>query len=92
VEGWKIIKDERFNVTGLEKLPENTHPLGGYPWESSHGHNVTGDGWILNSRGEQLMWLPHHWRSNKWDQMWDGQFFALLNCELPEPIIIELGY
>jgi len=90
VEGWKIIKDERFNVTGLEHLPKNTHPLEGYPWESSHGHNVTGDGWILNSRGEQLMWLPHHWRGDKWDQMWDGHFFALLNYELPEPIIIDL--
>ena len=91
--GWKIVKDGKSNnVIGLEHFPENTHLPGRYPWESSHGYNITDDGWIFNSGEKRVIWLPHHWRKlNKPDQRWDGQFLGLLNWELPEPIIVELG-
>ena len=91
VGGWKIIKDGTSNVIGLECLPENTCLPGGYPWESSHGYDVTDDGWILNSRKKRVMWLPHHWRElNERDRRWDGRFLWLLNRDLPEAIIVEL--
>ena len=92
VGGWKIVKDGKSNVIGLEPLPENLRPPGGYPRRSSHGYDITDDGWILNSRKKQLMWLPHHWREvYEEDHMWDRRFLGLLNWELPELIIVELG-
>jgi len=91
-DGYKITKDETSNEIGLEPLPEGTSPLGGHPWISSHGHRVTDDGWIFSSREERLMWLPHHWRQDaREDRVWAGRFLGLLNRELPEPIIIDLG-
>ena len=90
-QGLKIIKDGESNVIRLEHLPENTHPSGGYPWRSSHGHRITDDGWIFNSRKKRLMWLPHQWRMGEQCWSWDGQFLGLLNHKLPDPIIIELG-
>ena len=89
-KGWKIIKDGKSRIVGLERLPENALPSEGYPWTSSHGHDVTKDGWIFNSRKERLLWLPHRWRKDKWSWKWDGRFFGLLDNELPEPVIIEL--
>ena len=92
VGGWKIIKDGKSNVIRLKCLPENKRLPGGCPWESSHGYHVTDDGWILNSRKKRVMWLPHHWRMlDKLDWRWDGRFLGLLNRDLPEPIIIDLG-
>ena len=92
VGGWKIIKDGKSNVIRLEHLPENTRLPGRCPWESPHGYNVTYDGWILNSRKERVMWLPHRWRKlGKRDRKWDERFLGLSNWELPEPIIVELG-
>ena len=87
----KIIKDGKSNVLRLKRLPKNTRLPGGYPWESSHGYDITDDGWILDSRKKRVMWLPHHWRKDERDRMWDGRFLGLLDQELPEPIIIELG-
>ena len=89
--GWKIIKDGNSHIIGLERLPENAHPSGGYPWTPPHGHNITKDGWIFNSRKERLMWLPYHWRACKQGRKWDGGFVGLLHSELLEPIIIGLG-
>ena len=92
VGGWKIIKDGKSAVIGLEPLPENTRLRGGYPWESSHGYDVVDDGWILNSRKKRVMWLPHHWRKlDEGNRKWDGRFLGLVDRELPEPIIVELG-
>ena len=89
--GWKIIKDTKSNVIGLERLPDDVCPSGGYPWESPHGRSVTDDGWIFNSRKKRLMWLPHRWRGGERNQVWGGQFLGLLGSSLPEPIIVELG-
>ena len=89
--GWKIVKDRKSQIVGLERLPENTHPSGGYPWTPPHGHKITKDGWIFNSRKERLVWLPHNWRVQKQGRKWDGRLLGLLHSELAEPIIIELG-
>ena len=87
----KIIRGEGSDVIGLELLSEwSAKPSGGYLWESSHGHNVTKDGWILDSRKKRVLWLPHHWRVEVGSRIWDGRFLALFNHELPEPVIIEL--
>jgi len=88
--GQKIIRGGGSDVIGLELLQRGDAPSGGYLWESSHGHNVTDDGWILDSRKKRVLWLPHHWRVHKKYQMWDGRFLALFDPWLPEPIIIEL--
>ena len=89
-KGWKIIKDSESHIIGLERLPEDARPSGGYPWTSSRGHDITKDGWIFDSRKERLLWLPHRWRKDKWSRKWGGRFFGLLDNELPEPVIIEL--
>ena len=89
-EGQKIIRGEGSDVIGLEPLGQPGVPSGGYLWQSPHGHKVTDDGWILDSRKKRVMWLPHHWRFYRQDQIWNGRFLALLDSGLPEPVIIEL--
>jgi len=89
--GQKIIRDGGSDVIRLEPVGGDDGPSGGHLSESSHGHEVTDDGWILDSRKKRVMWLPHYWRVDfKQDRIWDGQFLALFDPELPEPIIIEL--
>ena len=87
--GWKITKHETSEVIGLEPLEWNAYPSGGHPWESAHGHNVTDDGWILDSRNKRVMWLPHRWRIDERRRIWDARFLGLLDPELPEPVILE---
>jgi len=88
--GQKIIRDGGSNIIGLEPLQRGGAPSGGFLWESSHGHKVTDDGWILDSRKKRVMWLPHHWRVSKEDRIWDERFLALFDRGLPEPVVIEL--
>jgi len=88
--GQKIIRDGGSNIIGLEPLRRGSVPSGGRLWGSSCGHRVTDDGWILDSRKKRVMWLPHHWRASRNDQMWDERFLALFDPGLPEPVIIEL--
>ena len=88
--GEKIIRGGESDVIGLEPVGDDDDPSGGHLWESSHGHKVTDDGWILDSRKKRVMWLPHHWRVPKVFQIWDGRFLALSYHDLPEPVIIEL--
>ena len=91
VRGWKVIKGGKSNVIRLEPLERNAEPSGGYPWESSHGHDVTDDGWILDSRKKRVMWLPHRWRTyEEMHRIWNGRFLGLLDPRLPEPVILEL--
>ena len=89
-KGQRIIRGRGSDIIGLEPVGDDDDPSGGYLWESSHGHEVTDDGWILDSRKKRVIWLPHHWRVYEEDQMWDERFLALFGRELPEPIIIEL--
>ena len=90
--GKKIIRGGGSDVIKLEPLRDwFDRPSGGYLWESSHGHNVTDDGWVLDSGKKRVMWLPHHWRfSDERDRIWDGRFLALFDRKLPEPVIIEV--
>ena len=88
-EGWNITKDGQSGVIGLGPL-SGACPSGRYPWKSSHGHNVTNDGWIFNSRKKRLMWMPHYWRKYERYRIWDGRFFVLLDLGLPEPVILDL--
>ena len=88
--GQKIIRGEGSDVIGLEPVRNGDGPPGGYLFESSYGHKVTDDGWILDSRNKRAMWLPHHWRVSEEDRIWDERFLALFDWKLPEPVIIEL--
>jgi len=87
--GQKIIRGGGSDVIGLEPL-RYCVPSGGNLWESSYGHKVTDDGWILDSRKKRVMWLLHHWRVHENYQIWDERFLAFFHCGLPEPVVIEL--
>jgi hypothetical protein len=88
--GWAIVKDSESGLTKLEPLESTMCLSGGIPWQSSCGYEVTDDGWVLNSRGKRLLWLPHYWWSGELDRVWGGQFLGLLDRELPAVVILEL--
>ena len=50
----EIIRGGGSGVIGLGPLQSLGAPSGGYPWESSYGHEVTNDGWILDSRKHRV--------------------------------------
>ena len=89
-ELWEIVEDSEPSGIGLEHQISTTHPPDGFPWRPSRGYSVTDGWWVLSSSGKRLLWLPPHWRSEGWNRMWGGQFLALLDRELPEPVILEL--
>jgi len=67
---------------------------GEWPWVnlfSPHKYHVgKGSGWVTDSRGGELLWLPPNWRINSWqDARWDGCFLALVDGCHPEPMIIK---
>ena len=62
----------------------------GCPWRISSGYQVTNDGWILGADRKRLLMLPPSWQSCVEQQVWNGNFFALLHSSLPEPVIVEL--
>jgi len=86
---WAIVKEDGSNVTKLEHLEKNEKPPGGFSWESPHGFQVTDDGWILNSNGKQLLWLPHHWRSIEIERGWGGKSLVIWSHTSPEAVILE---
>ena len=89
-ESWGIAEDRESGVVNLKHLESTTHPPDGFPWGPSHGYSVLDSRWVLSSGGKRLLWLPPHWRLDGWNRMWDGRFLALLDRELPEPVILEL--
>ncbi|KAF9646640.1 hypothetical protein BDM02DRAFT_2987686 [Thelephora ganbajun] len=89
VERWGIIQDSESNVTRLGYLGSSTHRLGEVPWQSSRGYEVTDSRWVLSPSKKRLLWLPPSWRSDRRNSMWSGRFLALLDRELPEPVILE---
>ena len=89
-ELWGIVEDGESNVAELVHLASTLHPPDGFPWRPSSNYNVEDDRWVLSFGGKRLLWLPPHWRSEGWDRMWGGRFLALLDHELPEPVILEL--
>ena len=86
--GWKIIKDGESGTTRLEHLELTKCPPGELPWQCPPGYEVNG-GWVLNSSGKQLLWLPPHWWPGQWDRVWGKQFLALLDSGLPGALIVE---
>lgn len=87
---WAVVQDSGSNVMGLKCLDPSGVPSGVLPWQSPHGCKVTKDGWILSSSGKRLLWLPHHWRLGERNQVWGGQFLAILDNSLPAVVILEL--
>ena len=92
VDRWKITGNGTPDVTKLESLGSADDPPEGFPWRSSHGYQVTDDGWVLSSRKKRLLWLPHHWQSREpFGRMWRGKFLTLLHAGLPlEAVVLEL--
>ena len=89
-QGWAIIKDSESNITELEYLGQDRKPSGGFPWESSHGHQIS-DGWILSSNGKRLLWLPYYLQPTyEYEKLYCGQFLAITSSKLLEPFIVEL--
>ena len=67
------------------------HPPEGFPWGSPHGYQVTNNWWVLGPSGGRLLMLPPAWQSPfAVQRMWNSHFLALLHCELPEPVILDL--
>jgi len=66
--------------------------VGGYPWKSSRGYQITNDWWILDPEGKRLLMLPAAWQF-PWEdgRVWKEQFLALPYGELPEAVILELN-
>jgi len=87
---WNIVEDGKSGLTELQYLGSTTYIPDGYPWRPSRGYMIPDGRWVVKSDGTRLLWLPPRWRSYRWDLMWGGRFLALLDCELPEPIILEL--
>ena len=84
-----ITKDGGFvNDTPREHL-HSTWPIRRHL--QSHGYRIgSGFGWVEDSRGNKLLWLPPSWRTlDGLDLKWDGNFLALLGGHNPVPIIIE---
>ena len=88
--GWEIVGDSESNSLKMESLRPNWYPQSECPWTPPRGHNITEDGWMLDSNGKRLLWLPPHWRSEEKSRMWSGRFLAFLHHELPEPVILEV--
>ena len=90
VDQWEIIKENGSNSIKLKEL-NDTETLWSFPWLSSYGYQVTNDGWILNSSGKCLLWLPYHWRPDKkMQRKWSGKFLGVWNENSPSPYILEL--
>jgi len=89
---WEIARDAESNIIGVTDFRPAEDPPKGFqiPWNSSHGYQVTYDGWILSPNGQRLLWLPPHWRGDESTRRWSGKFLALLHGELPEAVILEL--
>ena len=82
VDGWRIV-----NVT--EGFTEDVWSRDGlFP---PHGYRIRREsGWIEDSRGSKLLWLPPNWRMTCClDTRWNGDFLALVDGRHPEPIVIK---
>ncbi|KAF8493161.1 hypothetical protein F5888DRAFT_1891408 [Russula emetica] len=89
--GWAIVKDSESDVTKLEFFgrPPTRVPLGGLPWQSSRGYQVTNGGWILSPSGKRLFWLHPLWWEDERTTLWSGQFLGLLHFQLPDVVVLE---
>ena len=91
VEGWVIGDDSEPDFSKPKYLGDSIwHQSEGCPWNPSYGYQVTDGGWILNSSGKHMLWLPPHWRSIENHRVWHGKFLAFLHYALQEVCILEL--
>ena len=88
VEWWEIIKENETNAIRLESFDKKEQL--GLPFISSHGYQVTSNGWICSSSGKRLLWLPKHWLPGNDYILWHNKLLAMWNSSLLEPIILEL--
>jgi WD40 repeat protein len=89
--GW-VTSGEEVEVTLDYQTPiiDIEYRQQGSSRRSSHGYQVTDDGWIISSNRKRLLMLPPHWQSNGMHQMWNGRILVLLHGALPEPIVLEV--
>ena len=90
-EGWTIIEGDKPDHVKLNPVEPGVSPLGGFPWRSSRGYEITPDGWVLSPSGKRLLWLPHSWRLEEVSRMWGDRFLGLLHGTLPEVVILGLS-
>ena len=86
-----IIQEDSSHTAELKQLEDNEESQYSLPWYSEYGYQVTGDGWVLGSGGERLLWLPHNWRpKDKIQSKWSGRYLGLWNKDLLQPVILKL--
>lgn len=91
VDKWEIVGVKESNAIEIKELCWGVIPESGFPWHSPCTYQVTDEGWILCPSGEQLLWLPHHWRQDVVIQRkWCENLLAFWNTMSPEPYILEL--
>ncbi|KAF9786450.1 hypothetical protein BJ322DRAFT_1210832 [Thelephora terrestris] len=86
---WKVIEDSESGTTKLEPLEQTMPPLEEFPSQSSCGHEIMDDGWIISPTKKWLLWLPDHWRSDDWHPRWSGQTLVLMHHWKSEVVILE---
>jgi len=91
VDQWAIVKEDGSNTTKLKQVWKNERPKSGFPWHSPSNYQVTNDGWVLGPSGDQLFWLPSHWRpEKKLQKCWSRKFLAVWNRDSVKPIVLKL--
>ena len=81
----------QVNPLGDQAVFDDEDGRSGCRWGSSCGYEVGDDGWILDSDEDRILMLPPPWQSeSKVHRVWNGKFLALLLCEQPTPVILEL--
>ena len=87
---WPIRTSDSYYLKGLEIVwdlssgavtkinPEDIEPLFNPP--SPCGYHIgIGSGWVEDSKGVRLLWVPPNWRiKDLQDKRWDGNFLALV--------------
>ena len=90
LSGWKIIQDSESGVINLEPLEPHVSPPERSPWESSTcGYQIVDDVWVLSPTQKRLLWLPPHWRTDKRNRVWNGNFLGLRHPKPREVVILE---
>jgi WD40 repeat protein len=88
---WEIVKEKGSNAIKLKEIERNMEPVSGFPWLSSHGHQVTRDGWIICSSGKRLLMLPRHMQQDTIvERKWGEKCLAVWNRSSVRPCILKL--
>ena len=87
-EVWRVIQEGLHESTraGLRAIDGKSLET---PWGPPRGYK-TQHGWILGPGGKSLLMLPHPLVLDAVEQVWKGQYLALLHWSLSEPVILEL--